>query len=91
MLSGDMSSSDIVKQSDVSVNRKISVRVFVISYEDAEALTTVLAWLKPYAYISATRRRLTLEAFEDACGAHAAADAHGNHAVAGIAALQFAD
>src|SRR5260370_21285582 len=31
------------------------------------------------------------EALEDAGGAHAAADAHGNHAVARIAALQFAN
>jgi len=31
------------------------------------------------------------EALEDAGGAHAAADAHGNHAVAGVAALEFAD
>src|SRR5580704_381081 len=31
------------------------------------------------------------QAFEDACGAHAAADAHGDHAVACVATLQFAD
>ena len=31
-----------------------------------------------------------LEAFEDTGGAHATADAHGDHAVAGVAALQFA-
>ena len=30
------------------------------------------------------------EALEDACGAHAATDAHGDHAVAGVAALEFA-
>src|SRR6266850_1398087 len=31
------------------------------------------------------------EALEDAGGAHAAADAHGDHAVAGVAALEFAN
>src|SRR5713226_4150511 len=31
------------------------------------------------------------EALEDAGGAHAAADAHGDHAVACVAALEFAD
>src|SRR5260370_567804 len=36
-------------------------------------------------------RRNVLEALEDAGGAHAAADAHGDHAVAGVAALEFAD
>src|SRR6267378_228924 len=36
-------------------------------------------------------RRSVLEALEDAGGAHAAADAHGDHAVAGVAALEFAD
>src|SRR5260370_16450164 len=36
-------------------------------------------------------RRNVLEALEDAGGAHAPADAHGDHAVAGVAALEFAD
>ena len=31
------------------------------------------------------------EALEDASGAHAASNAHGNHAVAGVATLQFTD
>src|SRR5260370_3051172 len=36
-------------------------------------------------------RPRALEAFEDAGGAHATADAHGDDAIAGIAALQFAN
>src|SRR5207247_9437773 len=43
---------------------------------------------------SAEGRRLQTqesEALEDAGGAHAAADAHGDHAITRIAALQFAD
>ncbi len=36
-------------------------------------------------------RRSVLEALEDAGGAHAAADAHGDHAVAGVAPLEFAN
>src|SRR5438445_9628507 len=43
--------------------------------------------------LSLGRHRLksVLQAIEDAGGAHAAADAHGDHAVASVAALQFAD
>src|SRR5260370_27374915 len=33
----------------------------------------------------------SLQTLEDTSGAHAAADAHGDHAVAGVAALQFAN
>jgi hypothetical protein len=72
--------------------QKLAVRVFVIFYGDTEdVVRPSLAWLKPCAYISFTGRHMILEAFEDACGAHAAADAHGYHAVARVAALQFAD
>src|SRR5437879_3359990 len=38
-----------------------------------------------------TSKLRSRETLEDAGGAHAAADAHGNHAVARVAALQFAN
>ena len=75
----------------VKVKVKIKVKIKIKSKAKSKATDKVKSKSRSKSADLKVGPYKTLEALEDAGCAHAAANAHGDHAVAGVAALELTD